>query len=170
MAVFSYKTPNPRTVSVRGSGVTELEHHMVFGGLFSLYLCYQILKGVSLFKILCLDTEKIFSANAFAPDLYMIMYDAKYSRLHLGKTSQEIPLGIRIKTPMSVRFEQVSETEFTVVTLVDKLTGKNYNLLGRSYTTELLEVGDLEGRFYLQVSTDDLYTFPSVPNLAIILS
>ena len=34
---------------------------MVFGGLFSLYLCYQILKGVSLFKILCLDTEKIFS-------------------------------------------------------------------------------------------------------------
>jgi hypothetical protein len=103
------------------------------------------------------DTEKIFSANAFAPDLYMIMYDAKYSRLHLGKTSQEIPLGIRIKTPMSVRFEQVSETEFTVVTLVDKLTGKNYNLLGRSYTTEELPAGDLEGRFYLQVSTEDLF-------------
>jgi hypothetical protein len=58
---------------------------------------------------------------------------------------------------MSVRFEQVSETEFTVVTLVDKLTGKNYNLLGRSYTTEELPAGDLEGRFYLQVSTEDLF-------------
>ena len=103
------------------------------------------------------DTEKIFSANAYAPDLYMIMYDGLYSRLHLGKTSQEIPLGIRIKTPMSIRFEQVAETDFTEVTLLDKLTGKKYNLLGRSFTTDQLPAGDLEGRFYLQVSTDDLF-------------
>lgn len=85
------------------------------------------------------------------------MYDGLYSRLHLGKTSQEIPLGIRIKTPMSIRFEQVAETDFTEVTLLDKLTGKKYNLLGRSFTTDQLPAGDLEGRFYLQVSTDDLF-------------
>ena len=126
------------------------------GGYSMVVVRYDEFKGESNEPVSS-DTKKIFSANAYAPDLYMIMYDGQYSRLHLGKTSQEIPLGIRIKNPMSIRFEQISETDFTVVKLLDKLTGKEYNLLGRSYTTELLEVGDLEGRFYLQVSTDDLF-------------
>ena len=101
------------------------------------------------------DTKKVFSANVRTPDLYMIMYDGQYSRLHLGKTTQQIPLGIRIKTAMNVRFEQITNSNFSEVTLIDTQTGREYNLLARSYTTEQLAVGDLEGRFYLQVAAEE---------------
>lgn len=103
------------------------------------------------------DTKKVFSANAKTPDLYMIMYDNQYSRLHIGNTTQQIPLGIRIKTSMNVRFEQIVNSNFSEVTLIDTQTGREYNLLARSYTTEQLAVGDLEGRFYLQVAVEEEY-------------
>jgi hypothetical protein len=95
------------------------------------------------------DVEKAFAPNTLTPELYIIANDVKYSSVDVASTSQVIPLGIKIKYDMNVRFEKVWFRGFDKVILVDKLKGVECDLLETPYTTETLSIGDLEGRFFL---------------------
>ena len=104
-----------------------------------------------------MDVEKAFVNLSGTPELYIIAYDSKYSRVDYFSTEQPIPLGVRLKEPMNVRFEKAWFRGFTEATLFDKLTGREYDLLNRTYTTETLQAGDIEGRFFLNLSDTEIY-------------
>lgn len=104
-----------------------------------------------------LDTRKVYSNNTSTPDLYMLMYDDTYQRLHIGNATQTIALGISLQESMSVSFEKASNYGFSQVTLVDTYTGKEYNMLNNDkIIIEALPAGVIEGRFFLnlEVSSD----------------
>ena len=104
-----------------------------------------------------LNTPKVFTRNSDTPEAYIIHNDGKYTRLDAGKEKVTIPLGVRLMKPMNLTFEKVYNEGYDEVVLVDTKTQKFYNLLKRTYTTDVLEIGDTEGRFYLNltVSGDD---------------
>jgi hypothetical protein len=59
---------------------------------------------------------------------------------------------------MNVKFEKAYFEGFNNVTLVDTYTGKEIDLLRKSYTTEALVAGDdIEGRFFLNLEVRDPY-------------
>ncbi|MBR3871322.1 MAG: T9SS type A sorting domain-containing protein [Paludibacteraceae bacterium] len=97
------------------------------------------------------DVEKVFSPNTDVPELYIVANDNKYSRLNIGSLEQTIPLGVRLKQDMNIKFEKAYFQGFNNVTLVDTYTEKETDLLRNSYTTEALVAGDIEGRFYLNL-------------------
>ena len=99
-----------------------------------------------------LNTPKVFTRNTDTPEAYIINKENKYTRLITGKENVSIPLGIRVLKSMNVTFEKVYNNEYEKVTLVDTKTRKEYNLLARSYTTDVLETGTTEGRFYLNLA------------------
>ena len=104
-----------------------------------------------------LNTPKVFTRNSDTPEAYIIHNDGKYTRLDAGKEKVTIPLGVRLMKPMNLTFEKVYNEGYDEVVLVDTKTQKFYNLLKRTYTTDVLSTGDTEGRFYLNltVSGDD---------------
>ena len=104
-----------------------------------------------------MDSKKVYSPIAETPELYMLMYDAEYARLHTAKAEQTIPLGIMLKQDMSVKFAVNNNNQYSKVMLLDKQTGKEYNLLHSSYTTEPLATDTIEGRFYLNLSVEGEY-------------
>lgn len=97
------------------------------------------------------DTEKIFASSSATPELYIILNDGQYSYVEVPSNVKTIPLGVRLAESMNIRFEKAWFRGFTQVILVDTKTGKEYNLLEKSYTTETLEPGDIEGRFYINI-------------------
>ena len=105
------------------------------------------------------NTSKVFTQNENTPEAYLLSNDAMYSRLYVGKEVQRIPLGIRLRKGMNITFKQVFSEGFDKVILLDMLTGKEYNLLRRSYTTEMLPQGSVEGRFFLVLSVDEYDEF-----------
>jgi hypothetical protein len=98
------------------------------------------------------NTHKVFTKNTNTPEAYIVNKDNKYTRFVTGKEKISIPVDIRLKKPMNLTFEKVYNEGYSEVTLVDTKTMKYYNLLRRNYTTELLESGDIEGRFYLNLT------------------
>ena len=100
------------------------------------------------------NTPKVFTKNTDTPEAYIINKENKYTRLITGKENVSIPLGIRVLKGMNVTFEKVYNESYQKVTLVDTKTRKEYNLLARSYTTDVLEAGETEGRFYLNLAYD----------------
>jgi hypothetical protein len=100
------------------------------------------------------NTSKVFTQNENTPEAYLISNDAMYSRLYVGKDVKSIPLGIRLRKGMNITFKQVYSEGFDKVILLDTHTGKEYNLLHRSYTTEMLQ-GTVEGRFYLLFTIEE---------------
>ncbi|MEE1183301.1 MAG: T9SS type A sorting domain-containing protein, partial [Paludibacteraceae bacterium] len=100
------------------------------------------------------NTSKVFTQNENTPEAYLISNDAMYSRLYVGKDVKRIPLGIRLRKGMNITFKQVYNEGFDKVILLDTHTGKEYNLLHRSYTTEMLQ-GTVEGRFYLVFTIEE---------------
>ena len=98
------------------------------------------------------NTPKVFTRNTDTPEAYIINKENKYTRLITGKENVSIPLGIRVLKPMNVTFEKVYNKDYEKVTLVDTKTRKEYNLLARSYTTDVIETGETEGRFYLNLA------------------
>ena len=58
---------------------------------------------------------------------------------------------------MSVKFAVIDNNQFSQITLLDKQTGKEYNLLEETFTAELLPEGITEGRFYLNLSVEGEY-------------
>ena len=98
------------------------------------------------------NVEKVFATSVKeAPELYIIANDTKYASMDVATEAQTIPLGVRIKQPMNVRFEKSWLRGYKQATLVDKVTGEEYDLTSETYTTKRLEVGDIEGRFFLNL-------------------
>ena len=97
------------------------------------------------------DAEKIFASASATPELYIIVNDGKYSYVELPSNVKTIPLGVRLAESMNIRFEKSWFRGYTQVMLVDTKTGNEHNLLEKSYTTEKLEAGDIEGRFYINI-------------------
>jgi hypothetical protein len=104
-----------------------------------------------------LDTRKVWSYNSSTPDVYVLMYDDAYQRVHVGNSTQTIALGISLKEAMPISFQKASNSGFSQMMLVDTYTGKEYNLLGNDkIVIETLTDSITEGRFYLnmQVNSD----------------
>ena len=98
------------------------------------------------------DVEKVFATSVKeSPELYIIAKDGKYASIDVATEDQTIPLGIRIKQEMNVRFEKSWFKGYSQAILIDKKTGKEYDLMTKTYTTEKLGVGDIEGRFFLNL-------------------
>ena len=97
------------------------------------------------------NVGKAFAQNEGTPEMYIFLNDGRYSSVDVASELDIIPLGIRILSPMMVRFEKSWFTGFSQVILYDKQTGKEYNLLETTYTTETLQVGEIEGRFFLNL-------------------
>ena len=103
-----------------------------------------------------LNTPKVFTRNLYTPEAYIINKDAYYSRLYVGNGVAKVPLGISLRRAMNITFQQVYNKGFSSMVLVDEQTGKEYDLLNRSYTTEKLPKGTTEGRFYLRFAADNI--------------
>ena len=101
-----------------------------------------------------LNTPKVFTKNLYTPEVYIINNDAFYSRLYVGNGVTQVPLGLRLLRAMNVTFQKVYNEQFTTMILVDTKTGKEYDLLARDYTTEKLDKGTIEGRFYLKFAVE----------------
>ena len=99
-----------------------------------------------------LNTPKVFTKNVDTPESYIIHKEGKYTRLDTHKEKVCIPLGVRVQKPMNLTFEKVYNEGYEEVTLVDTKTQKYYNLLERVYTTDVVNVGETEGRFYLNLT------------------
>ena len=99
-----------------------------------------------------LNTPKVFTKTMDTPEAYIMHNDSYYSRLYVGNGVTRIPLGIRLRKAMNVTFQKVYNKGFSSMILLDTQTGREYDLLTRSYTTNLLPKGDTEGRFYLVFS------------------
>ena len=88
--------------------------------------------------------------------MYIVMYDDMYQRIHISNTETMIPLGIRLKQSMNVSFQKHKVEGFDKVILVDKVKGVEYDLLNtKEVITEELSAGDIEGRFFLNLSESE---------------
>ena len=98
------------------------------------------------------NVEKVFSPNTESPELYIVANDAMYSRYTVNANTKVIPLGVKLKQDMNIKFIKEYFTNYENVTLVDIHTGVETDILRNSYTTETLVAGDIEGRFFLHLS------------------
>ena len=105
------------------------------------------------------NTPKVFATNAGTPELYIIANDKLYTTYDVKSSSEVIPLGVKLKQDMNIVFKKIYSKDLEKAILVDTHTDREYNLLERSYTTETLVAGDIEGRFFLNLgvseNTDD---------------
>ena len=97
------------------------------------------------------NVEKVFAPNYDSPELYILANDTRYSRYTTNDNSVVIPLGVRLKKAMNIKFERAYITNYSEAILTDTYTGKEINLLRNTYTTETLVEGDIEGRFFLNL-------------------
>ena len=97
------------------------------------------------------NVVKVFSPNVESPELYIVANDEIYSRYSVANESQMIPLGVRLKKDMNIKFERAYFQNFSEATLIDTHTDKEINLLRNTYTTETLVAGEIEGRFFLNL-------------------
>ena len=97
------------------------------------------------------NVVKVFSPNVESPELYIVANDEMYSRYSVANESQMIPLGVRLKKDMNIKFERAYFQNFSEATLIDTHTDKEINLLRNTYTTETLVAGEIEGRFFLNL-------------------
>lgn len=104
------------------------------------------------------DAEKVFAPNNTTPELYMMAYDKKWVRMNVASATQTIPLGIRLRAAMNVRFEKETFKGFEKVILVDALRGLEHDLTEAPFTTELLEVEN-EDEDKDKDKDEDVYTF-----------
>ena len=102
------------------------------------------------------NVEKVFAPNYDSPELYIVANDSMYSRYSVNSKTKVIPLGVKLKKDMNIKFKKEYFNDYETAILVDTHTGKETDLLRNSYTTETLVAGDIEGRFYLNlgVSSD----------------
>ena len=97
------------------------------------------------------NVEKVFAPNYGSPELYVLANDTRYSRFTTNNNLVVIPLGVRLKQAMNIKFERAYFKNFSEAILTDTYTGKEINLLRNTYTTETLVEGDIEGRFFLNL-------------------
>ena len=106
-----------------------------------------------------IDAPKVFnSMEASLPDMYIMRYDKKWADVTVPTMAESIPLGVRIsKEGTTIRFSLVNSKGIGDVVIEDRLEGKTYNLTaGQLCEFSDLPVGDCEGRFYLNLSEEDI--------------
>ena len=102
-----------------------------------------------------LNVRKVIAPNENTPEIYAIAFDEELARICVNNMSKTIPLGIYLHKPMSVKFSKCYSKNILSAILVDTYTNKEYDLMDRSFTTETLASGNLDGRFFLNLTTLD---------------
>ena len=100
------------------------------------------------------DAPKVFNAQETKlPDLYIMRYNEKWAGVRVPSYDEPIPLGIRVSARnQTFIFSLDNMVDISSVILEDRLEGKNYDLsAGETCIVEDLEVGDCEGRFFLNI-------------------
>ena len=100
------------------------------------------------------DAPKVFNAQETKlPDLYIMRYNEKWAGVRVPTHEEPIPLGIRVSAEDQIFvFSLENMVNMSSVILEDRFEGKNYNLsAGETCTVEGLEIGDCEGRFFLNL-------------------
>ena len=100
------------------------------------------------------DAPKVFNAQETKlPDLYIMRYNEKWAGVRVPTHEEPIPLGIRVSAEDQIFvFSLENMVNMSSVILEDRLEGKNYNLsAGETCIVEGLEIGDCEGRFFLNL-------------------
>lgn len=105
------------------------------------------------------DAKKVFAPNAGTPELYVMAFDQKLIRTTIASNVKTIPLGIRLLSNMNVRFAISKNSGFEKVILVDTYRQLEHDLTESSFTTELLNAGEIEGRYFLNVVLEDDYQY-----------
>jgi hypothetical protein len=82
-------------------------------------------------------------------------HDKKLSRFITSNGEQMIPLGIQINSPMYTTFNVIHNSGFSKVILVDTQTGYEHDLLANPYTADILPKGVCEGRYFLNIASDN---------------
>ena len=105
------------------------------------------------------DAPKIFNSldgknELTIPDIYVMRYNKQWSGIRIPSMDEVIPLGIRINhADAELEFSLLSQEELGDIILEDRLEGKKYNLSeGEKCYVSNLEVGDCEGRFFINLS------------------
>ncbi|MBR2493126.1 MAG: T9SS type A sorting domain-containing protein, partial [Paludibacteraceae bacterium] len=102
-----------------------------------------------------LNVRKVIAPNENTPEIYAIAFDEELARICVNNMSKTIPLGIYLHKPMKVKFSKCYSKNVISAILVDTYTNKEYDLMDRSFTTETLASGNLDGRFFLNLTTLD---------------
>jgi len=101
------------------------------------------------------DAPKMFVSTASVPELYINRYESKWAGVCIPDAEAIIPLGLKLRDNMSVRFSLASVEGFEEVTLEDSKTGVSYDMLEEeSVEIANLKSGDIDDRFFLNVVKD----------------
>lgn len=103
------------------------------------------------------DNTKVFietSGYESVPDLYILRYGMKLSGLTIPTLENAIPLGVKVKQKINLKFAMYGDTQFEEATLTDMVTGTVTNLLSDSYSITLNK-GIYEDRFFLNLKASD---------------
>ena len=106
-----------------------------------------------------LNVRKVIAPNENTPEIYAIAFDEELARVCVNNMNKTIPLGIYLHKPMKVKFSKCYSKNVISAMLVDTYTNEEYDLMDRTYTTETLGSGNIDGRFFLNITTldDDYY-------------
>ena len=102
-----------------------------------------------------LNVKKVIAPNEDTPEIYAIGFDEELARICVNNMGKTIPLGVYLHKPMRVKFSKCYSKNVLSAILVDTYTNKEYDLMDRSFTTETLERGNIDGRYFLNLTTLD---------------
>lgn len=102
------------------------------------------------------DGDKLFNdMEPLLPELYIIQYDRNLSTLTTPTLDRTIPLGLRLKSAITVRFALQSNSGMDNVELLDNKTGIVTELTQGEVYTLSLPAGTYEGRFFLNLGYEE---------------
>lgn len=135
--------------------ITILTQNESTGGASLTTIKYDELKTDT--YIVGTDAEALFittSGYDHVPDMYAMRYANKLSTLFIPTLEEAIPLGIKIRQKMKVKFSKYNASMFESAFLTDVVAGTVTDLLADSYTVTL-EKGEYEDRFFLNLKESD---------------
>lgn len=102
------------------------------------------------------DGTKVFNdMENVVPELYIMEYNEKLSSVTLPSFDNVIPLGVRLRSKVTFRFEPWENSGIESAILEDKQTGISVDLMkGETYTVTL-PTGSYEGRFFLNLGAKE---------------
>lgn len=102
------------------------------------------------------DGDKIFNnMESTLPDLYIIEYDRSLSSVTLPSFEKVIPLGLKLKSKVTVRFMLWEQNGIESAILEDKQTGISTEISAGNVYTVTLAKGTYEGRFFLNIGAKE---------------
>lgn len=102
------------------------------------------------------DGGKVFnSMESVVPELYIMEYDRNLASVTLPTFDRVIPLGLRLKNKITVRFDAWENNGIESAVLEDRQTGITKDLMAGEVYTITLPKGTYEGRFFLNLGAKD---------------